>query len=218
MKPEQWVTSLGIIFIVGLIIGALLPDDFWNREHSSHHGVSHRLAHVVQGAVPADVPRAPYPQQADVAQPAWTQQGVTQAPAAGMQPPYPGVVTSPATQPQVRNIAATGLTPFTAAKTSRYEGAVQQIMIRGPDLDWNQVHIWIAEPAGAPREISLAPDWYLQYMGCMVNRDMRVTGLAFQFDRATADAVLYAKDIVVNGRKCQLRNDEGFALWSNKLR
>lgn len=205
MKPEQWITSLGVIFIFGLIIGALLPDDFWEHEHHGNpHGVGHRLAHAVQGAVPVDVPRAPYPQQAPgVAGTAWPQSGVAAA-------PMPQQV-------QARNIAAVGLVPFAAARTNRYEGQVQQIMVRGPDLDWNQVHIWVAGPAGA-REVSLAPDWYLQYMGCAVSRNMQVTGLAFQFDQVTSNPVLYAKDIAVNGRKCQLRNDEGFALWSNKLR
>jgi len=27
----------------------------------------------------------------------------------------------------------------------------------------------------------------------------------------------YARTIKVNGRPCQLRSDEGFALWSNRL-
>jgi hypothetical protein len=29
---------------------------------------------------------------------------------------------------------------------------------------------------------------------------------------------LFAKTIAVNGKTCRLRNDEGFALWSNRLR
>lgn len=214
MKPEQWITSLGVIFIVGLIVGALLPDDFWEREHhGSHHGVSHQLSHVVQGAVPADLPRAPFPQQPGVAQVVWPQD----MPGDGRQP-FAGTAVAPVPQVQARNIAAVGLVPFEAGTTRRYEGQVQQFMVRGPDTDWGQVHIWVVDTTGTSREISLAPDWYLLYMGCMVSQSSRVAGVAFQFDKAAAAPILYAQDIVVGGRKCQLRNAEGFALWSNQLR
>jgi hypothetical protein len=215
MKPEQWVTSLGVIFIVGLIVGALLPDDFWEREHHGNsHGVTHQLSHVVQRAVPVEVPRAPAPQQPGVAQIVWPQgPGV----AGGMQQ-FSAADVAPAAPVQARNIAAVGLMPFEPGATHRYRGQVRQVMVRGADLDWSQVHIAVADSAGVAREISLAPDWYLLYMGCMVSPDTRVSGLAFQFDTTSADPVLYARDIVVGGRKCQLRNDGGLALWSNQLR
>ncbi|KAF0191439.1 MAG: hypothetical protein FD165_1773 [Gammaproteobacteria bacterium] len=219
MKPEQWITSLGLIFIIGLIIGALLPDNFWDRQHQGgRNGVGHRLAHVVQDAGPVDAPQAPYPQQPTVAGAAWPQTGTAPDAMGGGMQQFSGLATAPAPQVQARNIAAVGLIPFEAGTTRRYEGQVQQITVRGADLDWSQVHILVADPAGAAREISLAPDWYLLYMGCMVSQNTRVAGLAFQFDRVTSNPVLYAKDIVISGRKCQLRNDEGLALWSNQLR
>ena len=44
-----------------------------------------------------------------------------------------------------------------------------------------------------------------------------VNGMAFRFDTAGPDTPIYARTIKVNGRPCQLRSDEGFALWSNRL-
>ncbi len=219
MKPEQWITSLGIIFVIGLIIGALLPDNFWDRQHQGNRNVvGHRLAHVVQDAGPVDAPQAPDTQQPAAVQAAWPQTSTTPDATGGGMQQFSGVATAPAAPVQARNIAAVGLVPFEAGTTRRYEGQVQQIMVRGADVDWSQVHVVVADPAGAAREISLAPDWYLLYLGCMVNPNTPVAGIAFQFDRVTSNPVLYAKDIVISGRKCQLRNDEGLALWSNQLR
>ena len=117
-----------------------------------------------------------------------------------------------------RNVAMSGLTPFSRAESYRFDGRVVRIISRGADLGWGQVHVWIAGGPEAVREISLAPEWYLQYLSCAVSKNARVAGVAFRFDAKRPNAELYAKTVTVNGKTCRLRNDEGFALWSNKLR
>lgn len=77
---------------------------------------------------------------------------------------------------------------------------------------------WLVTDGGGSRQISLAPDWYLQYLGCPVSENMHVKGTAYKFDTVRSGAKLFAKTIAVNGKTCRLRNDEGFALWSNRLR
>lgn len=89
---------------------------------------------------------------------------------------------------------------------------------RGADVGWGQVHVWIAGGPDPVQEVSLAPDWFLQHLGCAVPNDARVRGMGFRFDVTRPEAELYARTVTVNGKTCRLRNDEGFALWSNKLR
>ncbi|CAK0765521.1 Magnetosome protein MamS [uncultured Gammaproteobacteria bacterium] len=114
--------------------------------------------------------------------------------------------------------AIPGLVPFSRPLPERFAGRVVQVMTLGAETGWGQVHITIASDAtGARQIVSLAPTWYLQYLGCSVMRDNQVSGAAFRFDSASADVPLYARTIKVNGRPCQLRSDEGFALWSNRL-
>ncbi len=120
--------------------------------------------------------------------------------------------------PQQQN-TATGLVPFSRAKTGRFEGKVVRIVSLGSSTGWGQLHIWIDEGAGGPaKEVSIAPDWYLMHMGCAVKERSRVNGTVFSFGNARPDPEYYAKNITIDGRTCDLRNDEGFALWSNRLR
>ncbi|MBF0093080.1 MAG: hypothetical protein HQL33_04395 [Alphaproteobacteria bacterium] len=120
--------------------------------------------------------------------------------------------------PVARNAAIPGLIPFTRAATQRYRGRVVSTVALGSEMGWGQVHIWISDGANPVQEISLAPDWYLTYLGCGVVENAQVEGIAFKFDKVQANVELYAKTITVNGKQCGLRNDEGFALWSNQLK
>jgi len=116
------------------------------------------------------------------------------------------------------NTGAPGLVPFSRATSERFRGKVVRIVSLGSDTGWGQVHIWIDTGSGPAREVSVAPDWYLQHLGCSIADSSRVDGAAFRFSKSQPDAELYAKNINVDGKSCRLRNDEGFALWSNRLR
>ncbi len=117
-----------------------------------------------------------------------------------------------------RKSAPPGLVPFSKAKSERFRGAVVRLASRGEKTGWNQIHIWVDNGSGTSKEVSLAPKWYLEYLGCRVRDKSRVRGVGFKFDRVRPNAELYAKNIMVGNKSCRLRNDEGFALWSNQLR
>ncbi|MBF0610901.1 MAG: hypothetical protein G8345_16490 [Magnetococcales bacterium] len=109
-----------------------------------------------------------------------------------------------------------GLIPFEQAPTVRFKGRIQQVteMVQRD----GQIHIWIHDISGKEMQVSVAPGWYLQYMGCTLGHDTEITGMGFSFDNQGGDPLIYARQIQINGRNCRLRNDEGFALWSNRLR
>lgn len=112
-------------------------------------------------------------------------------------------------------VAMPGLIPFAPTKPQAFSGRVSQVATLGAEVGWGQLHIWINEASGNLREISLAPLWYLQKVGCVDFDQARVNGQAFQFDPSRANAELYAKTISVKGQTCRLRDDEGLALWVN---
>ena len=135
--------------------------------------------------------------------------------------PAMGVVQQGAVQPGAplaRNAAIQGLIPFTRAASQRFRGRIVSTVTLGSDMGWGQVHIWIADGANPVQELSLAPDWYLSYLGCPMTVNSQVDGIAFKFDQVQSNVELYAKIITINGKQCGLRNDEGFALWSNQLK
>ncbi len=111
--------------------------------------------------------------------------------------------------------ALPGLTPFTRPRLMQFGGRITQIASIGNDMGWGQVHIWIDDGTGAVREVSVAPQSYLTQIGCPSLNNVRVNGTGFQFDMAQPNAGLYAKTLVVGGQTCNLRDDEGLALWMN---
>ena len=117
-----------------------------------------------------------------------------------------------------RKTAIPGLIPFSRAKTERFGGTVMRMSSMGPDTGWDQIHVWIDAGGGASREVSVAPQWFLQHLGCPIKEKSTIQGVGFKFDKVRPNAELYAKSIAVDGNSCRLRNDEGFALWSNQLR
>jgi len=117
--------------------------------------------------------------------------------------------------PQAVAVAMPGLQPFIAAKPLQYAGRVTQVLSVGSDVGWGQVHIWINDGSGALREVSLAPQSYLDQIGCPPFENARVSGIGYLFDPGRPNAELYARDILVAGTTCRLRDDEGLALWMN---
>lgn len=191
MKAEHMILGAGTVFLAGLVSIALVPDPFWEEE------AVRPAAGVGAAMAPGMALRTDRPArgQAPAGAPGWA------APALRAQP-----------------VVMAGMTPFEIAPVKPFRGDVQQVIQRGDPAQWGQVHIQLDDVSGKRVEISLAPRWYLQYLGCSVANDLRLRGTAFDFDGRTPDPVLYAKDVTVQGTKCRLRNDEGFALWSNQLR
>lgn len=116
------------------------------------------------------------------------------------------------------NTEAPGLVPFSRAVSERFRGKVVRIVSWGSATEWGQVHIWVDSGSGPAREVSVAPNWYLQHLGCSIADNSRVQGVAFRYSKSQPDAELYAKNVTIDGKTCRLRNDDGFALWSNRLR
>ena len=119
---------------------------------------------------------------------------------------------------RAQSVAMPGMMPFEVAPVRPFRGDVRQVIDRRDPTKWGQVHVVLDDVSGKVREVSLAPRWYLHYLGCSVSNNMRLWGTAFDFDGRSAEPLLYAKDVTVQGSRCRLRNDEGFALWSNQLR
>lgn len=118
--------------------------------------------------------------------------------------------------PQTQNVA--GLQAFKAAPPQPYQGVVNQVVNRDPG-GWGQIHIILKDGTGNKREISLAPAWYMEFQGCVVQVGKQVQGEIFRFGNGPqSSAVLYAKNIIINGVRCRLRTVDGFALWTDQLR
>ncbi|MBF0381835.1 MAG: hypothetical protein HQL69_12505 [Magnetococcales bacterium] len=198
MKLEEGIGLLAVIFIFGIIGAALLPDDMW-EDHSRTPGMSGALQGSI-GINPAGSPSR-------------------------MASPLQGIAVAARTAPNAnaipqqvprQTVAKPGLTPFSRAPVVRFSGTIQQITeLQQRD---GQIHIWLTGADGREREISVAPSWYLEYMNCNMLHDMQLSGTGFQFDKSIGPSVIYAKKLKIDNRPCHLRNDEGFALWSNRLR
>ncbi|CAK0756026.1 putative Magnetosome protein MamS [Gammaproteobacteria bacterium] len=117
--------------------------------------------------------------------------------------------------PRVEGAAGSGVMSLRQAPQVNFKGSVQQ-MTEQPQSD-GQLHVWLNTASGQEQRVSVAPGWFLQFLGCPLQHDIMISGSGFVFKEVNSNLV-YAKKIVVNGKACQLRNDEGFALWSNKLR
>ncbi len=113
-------------------------------------------------------------------------------------------------------VKGSGVVAMAQIPQVNFKGTVQQITEQ-PQSD-GELHIWVTTANGLEKEVSVAPGWFLQYLGCTLQHDITVSGAGFVFSQGTGNDLVYAKKIVINGKACQLRNDEGFALWSNKLR
>ncbi|MGN7613620.1 hypothetical protein ACQZV8_16220 [Magnetococcales bacterium HHB-1] len=215
LNPEDWLTIIAILFVVGISIIALLPEGAWESSTSSvaprvqaetapDRGNNTMISPAPQMVIPQQrrmeaqpPPQAVMPQQ--------RRMEPQQRPAQAVTPERIGRVKA---QP--------GLIPFEQAKRVRFKGTVQQIT-EAPRND-GHLHLWLHDAKGREIHLSVAPDWFLTYLGCPLQHDILVAGSGFQFDRDTKSPLIYAKKVIINNRTCHLRNDEGFALWSNQLR
>ncbi|MBF0191932.1 MAG: hypothetical protein HQL99_12460 [Magnetococcales bacterium] len=189
MEPGEWIVVAGMVFVVGMVVAALLPDRFWQ---SSAPPVAAVVAAPQTGTNALLTPPG--------------QEALRMIPVAAVaRTPADGTGTG-----------ATGLVLLQQSPTVNFSGSVQQISEQ-PQSD-GQLHLWINDANGREMRISVGPGWFLKYLGCPLAHDVAVEGAGFSFERNGTSPLIYAKRIRINGRLCQLRNDEGFALWSNKLR
>ncbi|MEG3620318.1 magnetosome protein MamS [Magnetovibrio sp. PR-2] len=191
LRPENWVVAIGVVFAVGIVVASMLPDSFWSENNTTP--IAQR-----DGAMTTPSMRSAVG-------------GVVQGLAGGQTQGQ-----NQAKKGQANDMM--GLVPFTRAKSVRFRGRVIRVISLGNDTGWGQMHVWLEDGSGQSQEISIAPDWYLIHMGCIIKENARVDGSAFTFGKARPIAEYYAKTISVGGKTCRLRNDEGFALWSNRLR
>ena len=127
----------------------------------------------------------------------------------------PAVATT--TPMTMANGGVPGMQPFIPSPPVEFGGRVTQVLTVGLQMGWGQVHIWINDGTGRLLEVSLAPQSYLQQIGCPALENTRVNGIGFRFDPNRPNAELYAKTITVAGVTCRLRDDEGLALWTTPL-
>ena len=191
------VLGSGALVGVFVLIAAVVSDE--GLEHPDFDGSGRLIAEAVGAGAGVGTPGLNAPQM-----PEMPQGGQMRAAALGAPAAAPGGIP--------------GLVPFARPAQERFSGRVTQVTALGAEAGWGQVHITVLdETTGVSRTVSLAPTWYLQYQGCAVMQNYQVSGAAFRFDAPGADVPFYARTIKVNGRPCQLRSDEGFALWSNRL-
>ena len=197
MKFEEWLTVLGFFAVIAVMVLAILPENLWQTQRS---GVNQVDAAVQVGLLP-DLPGGR----------AWQQPPVQGVAVAAVRPlPNVNGVQKRTTRPKP------GLMPFEQAARVRFSGTIQQISeLQRQD---GQIHVWLNDPQGKEQHLSVAPSWFLHYMGCTLRHDAAISGVGFQFDKTRKGSVTYVKKLVIGKTVCHLRNDEGFALWSNQLR
>ena len=236
MKTEEWLVTGGFVALVALVVFVILPDDLW--ENAGLGGQQVTVA-AQAGGYPGN------PQMMNMGAGGQPQFGVQQFQPPQFQVQQPGLQPMPQIEPWQRGLQAQadfqgqgnagiarrmatkqarprtikpqpGLMPFEQAPRQRFTGTIQQIS-EMPQRD-GQMHVTLHDPAGREVHLSVAPDWFLQYMGCILTHDGQISGVGFLFDESVIGRVVYVKKLVVGAKTCHLRNDEGFALWSNQLR
>ncbi len=101
-----------------------------------------------------------------------------------------------------------------------YAGLIQKVTnvtsVNGLDRE----HIWIRSQTGETVEIIMAPNWFLNFIHCPLANNKLVKGTAFQLieknqGNSQQTNIFYAKELIVDGRLCSIRDDKGLPLWSN---
>ncbi|MEO5339574.1 MAG: hypothetical protein H7837_03505 [Magnetococcus sp. MYC-9] len=195
MKLEEWLTVLGLAAVVVVVLFAILAGEGAPGGGSE----TWRAALLAQTAPALLSPTAPVATAA--------------APTAAQDQP-PAVMQPAALARPTR--AQPGMMPFEQAAQVRFSGQIQQISeLQQQD---GQIHLWLNDPLGQEQHLSVAPSWFLHYMGCTLLHDATISGTGFQFDKLNKNSLIYVKKLTIGKTVCHLRNDEGFALWSNQLR
>ena len=195
MKFEEWLAVVGFFAVIIVMVFAILPDNLWQTQRLAANQVSAAAQVGVFPNSPGGV--------------------VWQTPAQSV---TAAVVRPVAATPNNRRTTRPqpGLMPFEQAARVRFRGKIQQISeLQRQD---GQIHVWLNDSLGKEQHLSVAPSWFLHYMSCDLAHDAAISGVGFRFDKTRDGAVTYVKKLVVGKTVCHLRNDEGFALWSNQLR
>jgi hypothetical protein len=138
--------------------------------------------------------------------------------AAAQRPPVtPTGVTQTRQQPGTARTVAM-LQPAEALPTIPYRGIVSSL--RAPSTGtWGQIHVQLDIGRQQMPDVSLAPAWFLDFQGCKLAVGDQIQGEGFRFsNRAGTSSTLYAKNIIVNTKRCRLRSIHGLALWSGQMR
>ena len=197
MKIENWIVTAGIGFLLIMSVLAFLPEELLDSDIISApvSNAANSAPEVLMNSVPQ-----------------WGAPGVIDPMVMGQAGPM--VAAARKTAAPLTN--SPGQRDFERASSVRFAGIIQQVSeLQQHD---GQIHIWVDNARGAETRVSVGPSWFLKYTGCTIAHDITVSGVGFLFDRAGRDPLVYAQKIVIDGKKCRLRNDEGFALWSNRLR
>ena len=214
MKFEEWLAVLGFFAVMAVVVFALLPHNLWQvRSWGAGRAGAVDQANAVRQPSPASLwPGVPSALDWQVVgQPMGGVVSEQISPVAVVRALPPEAARRPRTIQ-----AKPGLMPFEQAARVRFNGSIQQISeLQQRD---GQIHVWLNDPQGREQHLSVAPSWFLQYMGCILRHDAAISGVGFQFDRTAVGASIYVKKLVIGKKVCHLRNDEGFALWSNQLR
>ncbi len=196
IKQENGVRSaillVGMLFFLLITIIALIPDGKGTRSMSAASTGSNSLWSIGGSDLTADP---------------------TQAATNGLNAVAPPVVSAGSVA--VQGVGVAQMQPIQTLPTQSYRGVVDQVINRQPG-GWGQIHIIINDGLAQFIEISLAPQWFLQFQGCAVAVGDLVEGESFNFDPANA-TYLYAKNLVVNGNRCRLRTNDGLAIWSDQI-
>ncbi|MBF0621331.1 MAG: hypothetical protein HQL54_05340 [Magnetococcales bacterium] len=219
INGAEWIIIFGLFLLIGSFVVALFPDDFWEAPKQRSPAIFGGLSLLPSQSSDTSA-MAPAQAQAPVSMvnPQSAMQTVKlQMPL--IQPHMQPIAAFNSTVPRNPNRKTKpqqGIVPLTRLPQVSFSGAIQQISeIAERD---GQIHVWVKGPAEEDFHISLAPGWFLEYTGCTLAHDIQVRGAGFQLDKKTPSSLIYAKKIVINGKPCLLRNDEGFAFWSNKFR
>ncbi|MBF0144359.1 MAG: hypothetical protein HQL57_00880 [Magnetococcales bacterium] len=184
----EWIVAGGLLLLVGMVVVALVPEGV--------PGVSPPVAGG-PGAVSAQLGT----------------NALLTAPGQELLQMVPVAARTPAAE------GGGGQSPvvqLAQAERVSFAGKVQQVS-ELPQSD-GQLHVWLQGSGGVETRVSVGPGWFLTYLGCPLAHDIFVDGEGFTFERVGKSPLVYASRIRIDGKKCQLRNDEGFALWSNKFR
>lgn len=204
IQPEQWIMLLGLGFFLVLIGIAMNPDESVKSPSTATSSPTAQPVAMlnVQQTSPNGPPHA------------------VNAPIQ-LRPQMQGVQwATPGAVPNTQTQNAAAMTPFQAAPTIPYSGVIEQIVNRDPG-GWGQIHIFIRTPGNRVQEISLAPEWYLQFLGCTPQQGQAVSGEGMRFgaqQQGQPGQLLHARNVSMAGVICRLRNADGFALWSDQLR
>ncbi len=195
MKAENWIVTVGILLMLILTVFAFIPEDYVETELPSP---PERIA--LNPAPDIFINNSP----------------LMQMPPSVGQPMGGVMMQNAAAARQGAGSVSPGLKAFERAPTVKFNGIIQQVSeMQQHD---GQIHIWVDDAQGVERRVSIGPDWFLKYTGCKIAHDITISGVGFMFERAGKDPLIYARKIRIDNKVCRLRNDEGFALWSNRLR